>query len=201
MAHRAPFTRELTRMLGTKENFMIPDKQIIEASKSKTLLLIALGIAFVVMGVWLFTLDSAVIESMRRFNNPILIHGIGIVCIIFFGLATVAAIWRFFSSKPGLELSSDGINIFAMGPGTFIPWSDVSGFSVYEIHKQKMLVINLHDPNKYIETGGKIRRQIAKANYNLCGSPFAISSNALKINFRSLCELCERYILEYGKGT
>ena len=172
----------------------------VESSKVKTLLLVIGGFGFIALGAWFLSLDVEEIESKRRFNSPILIYGVGIAVVGFFGICTAGGIWRFFSSKPGLELTSEGINIFAIGPSLFIPWGDVSGFSVYNVHRQKLLVINLHEPDKYIEVGSRLRRRIAKASYELCGSPVSLSSNSLKLNFKELCELCEEYYQQCGRG-
>lgn len=172
---------------------MAREKQVIEASRAKVILLIALCLGFVAAGVWILLLDPAEIKALRTFNNTVLVYGLGILNVGFFGLGTLAGIWRLFSRKPALELSDEGINIFHIGSNTFVPWSDVSGFSVCKMHRQKMLAVHLHTPSQYIQTCSKLNSYAARANYNLCNSPVVIAAHSLKISFEELCELCEQY--------
>lgn len=176
---------------------MTLEKQIIEASRTKIILLIAISLGCIAAGVWMLPLKPAEIESQRTFNSIILAYGIGVATVSFFGLGVVLGFWRLFSRKPALELSSDGITIFHIGANTFTPWSEVSGFSTCKIRRQKLLAVHLHDPRKYIEACGKFNSYTAKANNNLCGSPIVITANSLKISFEELCKLCEQYLYQY----
>ncbi len=180
---------------------MATDQQIIQTSKTKTLLLVVGSIGFVALGAWFLSLDPTEIESKCCFNNSFFLYAVGIASVGFFGLCAIAAIWRLFSSKPGLIVNSKGIELFAIGPSTFIPWPDVSGFSKVEVQGQKLLVVHLHNPQKYMETGGKFRRSMAAASYKMIGSPISISSNSLAISFEGLYELCETYFQRYANGA
>ncbi len=179
---------------------MATDQQIIQASKTKTLLLVVGSIGFVALGTWFLSLGPTEIESKCCFNSPFFLYAAGIASVGFFGLSAIASVWRLFSPKPGLIVNSKGIELFAIGPSTFIPWPDVSGFSRVEVHGQKMLVVHLHNPQKYIESGGKFRRCMASASHKMIASPIAISSNFLEISFERLCELCEMYFQRYASG-
>lgn len=79
-----------------------------------------------------------------------------------------------------------------------IPWSDIQGFGIHEIQKQRMLIIKLADPEKYIRAGGPMKQALNRMNTRICGSPVAISSNALKINFDELVRLCNSYHAKYA---
>jgi hypothetical protein len=177
------------------------DETVVPLSKSKVVLLIVGAVAFVALGLWLFQLDSAWIESQRRFNNPALVHAIGLATIVFFGLCGVVAIKKLFDSKPGLVLSSAGmlVNSSADSVG-LIPWSDVEGFGTYELHKQRLLVVKLVAPDKYVLAGGPLRQALRRANMRMVGSPIAISANTLKISFDELVKLCSTYRETYARG-
>lgn len=179
---------------------MNSDEKIIELSKTKLLLLITGAVIFVALGIWMYQLNPAWIEAQRRFNSPVLVHGIGIVAIVFFGACGAAGINKLFDKRPGLVLSAAGIvdNSSAVSAG-LIPWSDIQGFGIHEIQKQKMLVIKLADPEKYIQAGGSMKQALHRMNVRICGSPIAISSNALKINFDELVNLCNSYHTKYGR--
>jgi len=176
------------------------DEKIIELSKTKLLLLITGALIFVALGIWMYQLDPAWIEAQRRFNSPVIVHGIGIVSVVFFGACCAAGIKKFLEKKPGLVLSAAGIedNSSAVSAG-LIPWSDIQGFGIHEIQKQRMLVIKLADPEKYIRAEGSMKQALNRMNTRICGSPIAISSNALKINFDELVSLCNSYHAKYGR--
>ena len=179
---------------------MKSDEKIVELSKTKILLLVVGSLVFVVLGIWMYQLDPAWIEAQRRFNSPLLVHSTGIVSVVFFGLCGVIGIKKFFDKKPGLILDASGIVDNSSGASAgLIPWSDIQGFGIHEIQKQKLLIIKLADPEKYIQAGGSMKRALNRMNLKLCGSPIAISSNALKINFSELVSLCNSYYAKYGR--
>jgi hypothetical protein len=175
------------------------DERIIESSKTKVIVMVIGALLFVALGVWMSTLDADYIESQGRFNNPTVVRGVGIAAVVFFSLCAVLGTKLLFRTKPGLILSSKGIVDDSSGVAAgHIPWSDIVGFSIYEIHKQKMLVVKVVDPEKYIAVGGAIKQALHRANYKLCGSPIAIASNTLKIGFDELTTLVNEYHKKYG---
>ncbi|MFZ6816454.1 STM3941 family protein [Undibacterium sp. Rencai35W] len=178
------------------------DEKIIELSKTKMLLLIAGACAFVVGGLWMVQLDSAEIESQRRFNSPILVHVIGVISITFFGLCGLFGVKKIFDKKPGLILSSAGIfdNSSGVSAG-LIPWSEIVGFDIFEVQKQKTLIVKITNPERYIEVGGPLQRTLNRMNFKLCGSPIAITSNSLTIGFDELVDVCHMYFKKYGKNA
>ena len=175
------------------------DETIIERSKAKIVLLILLSCGIVALGVWLFSLDEATIRSQRRFDNPMFVHGVGLVTVLIFGLCGLVGLKMLFDKKPGLIFSSSGIvdNASDVAAG-FIPWSEIVGSKILEIQKQKMLVIEVRDPRRYIDRGGALRRALNKSNYKMVGSPIAVAPNTLKINFSQLVSLFDQYQRKYG---
>jgi hypothetical protein len=79
-----------------------------------------------------------------------------------------------------------------------IPWSEITGLGTFELHRQKMLVIHVADPDKYVGRGNALRRAVNRANTTLCGSPIAIASNVLQIPFDELREEVAAYLSRYG---
>jgi hypothetical protein len=177
------------------------DETIIEVSKTKIVLLLLGAAAFVAIGIWMLSLDDASIRSHRRFNDPLYVHGLGVVSIVFFGSCGLYALKKLFDKKPGLVFNSSGIvdNASSVSAG-LIPWSDVLGAEIFEIQKQKMLIIKVRDPQEYIARGNSLRRTLNKANYKMVGSPISISANALAIKFSELVALFEQYRRKYGVG-
>lgn len=54
------------------------------------------------------------------------------------------------------------------------------------ISGQRMLVVRVADPDKYVERGNALKRVLNRANTRMCGSPVVISANALQISFDEL---------------
>ncbi|MFN7944005.1 MAG: STM3941 family protein [Blastocatellia bacterium] len=177
------------------------DETIIELNKTKIVLLLLGAAAFVAAGIWMFSLDAASIQSQRRLNDPMYVHGLGLVSIVFFGIFGLLALKMLFDKKPGLVFNNSGIvnNASSVSPG-FIPWSEVVGAEIFEIQRQKMLIIKVRDHQEYIARGSTLRRALNKANYKMAGSPICISANALKIDFSELVSLFDQYQRKYGVG-
>ena len=179
------------------------DERTIELSKTKIALAILGACAFVAIGIWLLSLDAESIQASRNFglffNNPTYVYGLGFLSIIIFGILALFFFRKLFDKKPGLVFTNSGIvdNASAVSAG-FIPWSEVIGSEIFEMQRQKMLIIMVKDPEKYIDRGNAVQRTLNKANHKMCGSPISISANALKINFSELRDLFDQYQRKYG---
>jgi hypothetical protein len=177
----------------------VEDEKRIALSKSKLRLLFVGSILFVAMGIWMVQLDVADIEAHSRYNNPVMMHGIGVVAILFFGLCAVFGARKLLDKRPGLILNSAGLldNSSAVAAG-FVPWSEVVGFSIFEVQHQKTLVVRVREPERYIAAGGMFKRMLNRMNYKLCGSAVVISVNSLKLSFDELLEISHTYFHRYG---
>ncbi|HET9031575.1 MAG TPA: tetratricopeptide repeat protein [Dokdonella sp.] len=105
----------------------------------------------------------------------------------------------FFDKKPGLVLAANGFvdNASAVAAG-FVPWSKVTDVQTFQVARQEMLIVMVGDPERYMRRGNALKQAINRANFKLCGSPIAISSNALKIGFDELSSLFKSYWSKYG---
>jgi hypothetical protein len=159
------------------------EEKIIELSKTKIMLGIFGSLAFVALGIWLIPRDPF----------------IGWLSILFFGFTGIRLVIEVFNKKAGLIFNSMGIVInrsnFQAG---LVPWNDIAGFSIFEVKGTKMLVILLKEPEKYIEMGNSIRRNLNKINYQMSGSPIAIASSTLKISFDELMQTAQDFYDRYG---
>jgi hypothetical protein len=177
------------------------DERIIALSRAKLVLMIGGSLLFIAAGIWFFMAsdDGSLITEMRRFAEPWVIHGLGIVAALF-GVAGVAyGVVKSFDRKPGLTLSSAGLvdNSSAVAAG-FIPWSEVTGLGTFQVRRQRMLVVHVADPGRYIERENALKRALNRANASMCGSPIVISSNALQIPFDELRKEVAAYLSRYG---
>ena len=179
------------------------DETIIEFSPAKTALAVFGCLAFIAIGIWMLTLDPAIVASGKSFrfffNSPLFARILGIASILVFGGLGAMMVSRLLSKKPGMILNSDGITDNASSAAAgFIPWSDVTGIQVFEMSGQKMLVVHVTDPHKYLDRGNAVKRKLNSANLNMCGSPISISANTLKADFSELISTFEHYLKKYA---
>lgn len=180
---------------------IIRDETIVELSRSKIVLMIVGSVILALVGAWLFSLDEAAIRELpAQFRNKWLVHGTGFASILFFGLCATYGVWKLFDTKPGLVFSRDGIldNSSAVAAG-LIPWSEVTGVGIFEYASQKMMVIKVKDPGKYVQRGNPMKRALNQANLDKCGSPITIAANSLKLNFDELLATFNRYHMKYSQ--
>lgn len=175
------------------------DEKRIELSKRKLRLLFVGSVLFFAMGIWMMQLEAADLEAHSGYSNLIMMHGIGVVAILFFGFCTVFSFRKLLDNRPGLILNSAGFldNSSAVASG-FVPWADVLGFSIFEVQKQKTLVVRVREPERYTVAGGMFKRMLNRMNYKLCGSPVVISANSLTLGFDELLEISQAYLHRYG---
>jgi hypothetical protein len=182
------------------ESKMSDDVHVIKLGKTKVFLLLAGAVIFGGVGAWILSMDDADILEMRR--NPAFIRGVAWAAVAFGAAGLVFALRKLFDPKPGLVLSSRGIedHSSAVAAG-FIPWGDITGFSVFQVHRTKMVIILVREPEKYIERGGAMKRALNRANMKMTGSPLSISAATLEIKFDELHQLLENYRAKYAPAA
>ena len=170
----------------------------IPLSKNKIVLLLLGALIFVFLGVW-FTIDHDKFVT-RIFRNPTFIRIAGIVSIGFFGLCTAFIFKKIFDKKYGLIIDKNGItdNSNATSVG-LIKWTNIIGFRVVQEFSQKFIMIDVSNPEYYIELKkNRIGKMAMKANYKKYGSPISITANSLKMDFTELNSLIEK---QYEKNA
>lgn len=164
-------------------------ERVIELSRTKLVMMIAGSLLFVAAGAWFLTAseEGSLVGTLGRFARPWMIHGLGAVAILFFGGCALYGAAKAFDRRPGLVLRPDGFvdNSSAVAAG-FIPWREVTGLGIFEFNRQRMLVVQVAEPEKYAARGNALKRALNQANTRMCGSPVVISSNALRIPFDEL---------------
>jgi hypothetical protein len=165
------------------------EKIEIPLSKKKLILMLIGSIGFVAVGLWFVIQPPTISNSF--FGNPTTILLSGIASILFFGLCAVFMARKISDSKPGLIVDKIGItdNSSGISAGQIL-WSDIENISVIEMHRQKLIMLHLINPQEYIDkqTSG-FKRKMMQMNFNMYETPCIISSNALKINFDELLNI------------
>jgi hypothetical protein len=177
------------------------DERVIELSRLKLVMTIGGALLFVAAGAWFFLApaDGSFIRDMERFAPPWAIHALGVVAALFGIAGVVYGVRKSFDQKPGLVLGATGLvdNSSAVAAG-FIPWSEITGLSLFQMRRQRMLIVHVADPEKYIARGNALQRMLNRANTGMVGSPISISSNALRIPFDELQREIASYLMRYG---
>ena len=160
----------------------------IPLSKAKITLLFLGALAFVCLGLFMFTesLDS---NNLAKSEFALIL--VSLLCIVFFGMCAVFAGWKLFGRKYGLEINEQGIidNSGATSIG-LIEWEDIKRMSVLEMSGTKLIMIFTHKPEKYIDKAtNALSKHIMKANFKGYGSPLSITTNSLKIGSDELLKI------------
>ena len=161
----------------------------IPLNKKKIGLLLAASLFFFSLGLWI-VFGNTGDENTSRFNSTKLqIAGYG--AILLFGLATIFFSKRFFNNNPALVIDNNGITDYVGGLSNgMIVWSDIENISKFEMQGQNFLLIQVKNPDSYIERQTSfLKRKAMVLNKRMYGTPILISVNTLKINFHELFQI------------
>ena len=125
------------------------DKIEIPLSKTKNILMLLGCILFVVLGIFFILKPEIFISPFVR--TPLFIQIIGIVTVLFFGIAGVYGCRKLFDRRMGLVIDLDGIydNSNASSIG-LIKWDDIINIKTEQISSTKFLLIYIKNPEAYI---------------------------------------------------
>jgi hypothetical protein len=169
----------------------------IPLSKIKILLLMTGCSAVVGIGAWMLGM-SDVTASHSLYRSPLLVHGAGLVLIILAGLCVIVAARKLCDPRPGLRLTEAGLIDNSNGVSVgFVPWTDITGIKPHKIGSPRFLIVQVAVPEKYISQGSAVQRWLNRKTFNMCGSPIAISSNTLEMDFEDLTRLFNYYFSKY----
>jgi len=160
-------------------------KVAIPLSKGKVLLFLAGAVAFVAVGIFLWSIA----ETQDRYN-ALYVKVVALVSMAGFGLSGVYFCIKLFDGRPGLIIDAEGIvdNSSGVAAGR-IPWSEIVGLSITTIRRASFVTVHVTDPYKYVERAGALKRMIHSVNIKMVGSPINISSVELRIPFDELVRL------------
>ncbi len=166
----------------------------IQLSKKKLILMLVGAIAFVLLGLWL--IFEAYNLTGWKAKNPTYTRIITIAGVLFFGACAVYIFRKLFDNKPGLIIDNVGLidNSSGISAGQVL-WSDVKRIKVIEIHRQKLIMLQVKNPQDYIDkqTSG-FKRKMMQMNFNMYGTPLSITSNSLQIKFDELLNVLNNHL-------
>lgn len=146
----------------------------------KTILLLLAAIAFVVIGIFIL-LDQ---------ESDLIMKGIAIIGILFFGAAIPIGIIKIVKSDAELELTDKHLII---QPNTKkeikLNWSEIVDFNVVKIKGTKIITILVSNPQSWIDKETNlIKRKLMKFNLNNYGTPFSITTSSLAVSHHKLLD-------------
>jgi hypothetical protein len=165
------------------------EKIEIPLSKKKLILLLVGSLVFVAAGSWF--LNSPPKINNPLFGNPTFILMVSIAAILFFGLISFFIARKLPDNRPGLIIDNAGLidNSSGLSAGQ-VPWTDIEKISVIEINRQKLILLDVKNPQDYIDRQSNgFKKKLMQINYNSYGTPLSISVNSLQIEFNELVRL------------
>lgn len=163
----------------------------IKINKINITLLMLGAIGFTIISV-LFVYTPERFISFLFFNTKI-IRLIGLVGILFFAIALIFLIPKFFDKNSGLILNNLGIiDNTTANPVGLILWNDITRIEVKKINSINLVLVYLQNPTDYISKANWINGLGLKNNMRNYGTPVTITSISLDCSFEEL----ERLILE-----
>ena len=170
------------------------DQIEIPLSKKKLILMLIGSLGFVAAGFWFVIKPPSI--SNPYFGNQSTIFFIGIASILFFGLCAFYIAREIPNNKPGLIINNIGITDNSSGVSAHqIVWSDIEHISVIEIHRQKIIMIHVKNPQDYIEKQtNSFKRKMMQMNLSMYETPLCITSNSLQIKFDDLLNILNNHL-------
>jgi hypothetical protein len=158
----------------------------IPLSKKRIFLMLLGALIFVAIGLWFIIYPPTISKSYS--GNLTILAIVGYAAIVFFGLCAFFLSRKLFDKKHGLVIDQTGLtDNSSAGSVVHILWSDIESISIMEIHRQKLIMIHVTNPQDYIDKQtSSFKRKMMQMNYKMYGTPLSIASNGLKISFGEL---------------
>jgi len=124
-------------------------------------------------------------------GNPTNIAIAGYVLFSFLDFALFFLIKKLPHNKPGFIIDQTVLTDNSSGVSTGqILWTDIEDISVTEIHRQKLIMLQVVNPIHYIDKQTSVfKRKMMEMNYKMYGTPLSITSNGLKLSFDDLLSM------------
>ena len=158
----------------------------ISLSKKKLTLMVIGSLIFVGLGIVFVINPEKYTSPIMR--NPNVIFISGLASILFFSLCFFFIAKKLGDNSLGLIISDKGIfdNSSGLSAGQIL-WSDIENISIIKIHRQRLIMLQVSNPQEYIDKQtSSFKRKMMELNFKIYGTPLSITSNGLKISFDEL---------------
>ncbi len=157
---------------------------VVYPSRSKLALFLLGAAAFVAVGVWMF---SVAWTGESDEYPPSLLFVFGTLAILFFGAGLMWGLVRLVAPKPAVLLDNEGLHDHAsLTSAGFIPWSEIELVVNLSMGRQRMLSIQVRDPETLVARTSGLKRLALRANLKMSTTPFHIPQTLLPIRVKEL---------------
>ena len=159
----------------------------IKLSKTKNISTFLGSIALVSAALWLI-----IYADQQDRLNPWIPKIAGYLGLVFFGVCGVYIFVKLFDDRPGLVVDMNGIlDNSSAASGQLIKWERIIGIRKLKVMSTKFILIDIENPEQFIEEAKGITRRLMWSNYKMTGTPTSIASTALTCNFDELYDLID----------
>ncbi|WP_323847501.1 STM3941 family protein [Allosaccharopolyspora coralli] len=154
---------------------------VVSQSRGKLALLVLGAAAFVAVGVWMCStaLNAQPGSSSRP---PELVLAFGALSILFFGACLLWGVTRLVAPKPAVVLDSTGLYDHASAAAVgFIPWSDIELVMEISMGWQRMLSIQVREPEAVVARTSGLKKLALRANLKMMTTPIHIPQTLLPV--------------------
>lgn len=166
---------------------------VVNASRSRTLLLIAAALAFVVAGFWMAGLVGDGPSLFQGRSRPLVVV-LGWASVVVFGLALVFLVRRLFDPKPALVLDAQGLvdrsSASAVGR---VDWAEVTEIAAQGEGPNRLIVIDVADREDLLARLPSGRRKLVQASKGVTGYPVNIPVAGLSLPEDDLLAAMRRF--------
>jgi hypothetical protein len=134
--------------------------------------------------------DYLILNKHLSYAEELFYNFIILVSIIYLVMCAINLTKIFSKKKAGVILNNLGvIDNCSSNPVGFMPWTDILSITISKSRKssQHKLIINVKEPQQYIESGSTYRQ-------------IFISANWLQVNFTELVTIFKQYLVKYGQS-
>jgi hypothetical protein len=145
------------------------------ARRGKQVWLVVGAAVFVAIGTWMIVMGD------------LLLIVLGVVCVAVFALFGVLQGRQMLQSGPALVVDRSGITDRSSAtPGGFVPWTEITGFGIWQSNGQKIVTVGVADPEAVLARANPIARIAMRASMRMSGTPFNIATTALPFTAEQL---------------
>ncbi|WP_392559943.1 STM3941 family protein [Orbus mooreae] len=176
------------------------DKIEIALNRVRLLWAIIGSLCFVAVSFCLVFYANTFVPMMIPLPKPILIYlivAIGCLGMITFSLFTFMALKTLFIKQNSLIIDEKGITQRDFG---LVEWRDITGLKTQVISSNKIILIYISNPQKYIQRLGRLSAFLAKVSLRFYQTPLSIGTKSFKYNEDELINLLHDKLKQYSKA-
>jgi hypothetical protein len=162
---------------------------IVRADRTKVVFILLGGLALTAVAFWLGSLPAEIA------HRPVwYLRAIAVAWVAFFAFVTPLWVQRFLQRGPVLVIDDKGI-VDRMGylSNGRIYWSDVRGVRLIKMRGQKLIVIDVHNPQQFTDHGDVVQRWVKAINQRMAGSPVTLAMAGLDSSAEQVLATIERF--------